>query len=241
MLGDGRLACASSGAVGDRGRRPPGRDRFARQADRPGGLAAADLIAALAHAALGDDDSTGPALGTGQAAQSPRSCSLTCPSPPGSRSFPARLTVRGSALPPASSRSTTSGTPATTPPSRPTTRENARARPTGTASPIAASPTPATPPTGFAGSANIPSSNRSPRQARPLLDRAWRLAARRPLDLRRCLERDRHDRPLHPGTAGHARRDAAAPASAPGDVALARGDLRGDRRVVPVVIDWRRC
>ena len=107
--------------------------------------------------------------GTGQAAHAGAS-PLIDPSPPGSRSFPVRRTVRGSASPPASSRSTTSGTPATTPPSRPTTRENERSRPTGTASPIAASPTPATPPTGFAGSANIPIFKPLAEEARPLLD-----------------------------------------------------------------------
>ena len=67
---------------------------------------------------------------------------------------------------------------------------DALSQPTGTASPIAASPTQATPHTGFAESASTLSLNRSQKLA-ALLDQAWRSPARRPIDLRRCLEPDR--------------------------------------------------
>ena len=129
-----------------------------------GGPTAADVIAALTQTALGDDDSVGPTL------------IQTKPGNPApavvdgirmGRGLSQRATARGRPLPPASSRYTTSGMPAMTPPSEPMTWESGSSRLTGTASLIAESRTPATPPTGFAGSANIKSSNHLRRKLVP--------------------------------------------------------------------------
>ena len=128
----------------------------------PGAVTPADVVAALAHDALGGDDS--PGLPLVQASRRPGpGWSGRCRSRPGRRCSRGPRTGRGWRWPPGCSRSSTSGTPATRPPSRPTTWASGSSRPTGTASLIAASPTRATPPTGSAGSAAIPSSPRWPR------------------------------------------------------------------------------
>ncbi len=131
-------------------------------------LTPADLVAAVAHAALGDGQSLGPPL----VQSKPRVPALlsSLNETAWALFFPVQRTPCGSAWPPDSCRSTISGTPATTPPSRPTTWAKVNFQLTGTASPIAASPMRAMPATGFAGSANMRHSKGSPSVARLLLD-----------------------------------------------------------------------
>ena len=129
------------------------------------GLTPADLIAALAHAGLGEEASGGPGLvrarreGPGWPGRWPKG--------PGSPSSPMRPSRPGWAWRRPCCKSTTSGTRATTPPSRPTTSASATSRPTGTRSPTVASPTPATHPTGSAASARTRSSPPSHRPRAP--------------------------------------------------------------------------
>ena len=125
-------------------------------------LAAADLLASLAFAALGGDDALGPAL-IQQRLPVPGSRPL-------SKSRRSRSCCRVQAARPGwpwpqdCSRSMTSGIPATRPPRPPMIWESAGSQPTGTASLTAASLMPAMPPTGFAGSAAMPSSALLPRR-----------------------------------------------------------------------------
>ena len=135
----------------------------------PGAVTPADVVAALAHDALGADDATGlplvqaspprpaagaGALGAGLGGGVPAGRAPVAAGAGGRAAPDLRLLGRQPRGRPAGRRPGRAG----------------RSRPTGTASRIAASPTRATPPTGSAGSAAIPLFSPLAEAARPLLD-----------------------------------------------------------------------
>ncbi len=216
------------GNAGGRGARPACGGRIAGQAGRHRARSTpADLVAALAHAALGDDDPTGPSLSQTR----PR---VSRPRPVARRARLGRgLSRRASpiAADPGGGSAPDPRLLGRQPRRRPEGRRPGRARVLGLLARHRPSPRARRRQRRLLVSPGRQASGLQPlaEAARPLLDEHGDNAARRPLDPGGAWNATAM---IDLCTAGHGR-DAArrpgAPAPAPGDVALARGDVRGDR------------